>query len=230
MINYLSARYFLAFPWSIGTRNEISAQSRKLLESLTNDINVVVYYDQNNVLYDRIKGLLKDYQRINPRIKVSLVDYLVDAGEAQKTQDSYRDFMGPGMDTNLVIFSSGSGTNLVHGEELGTFQIEPGEHTGEYRKVPVYFEGEQKFTSAIFRLINPKPVRAYFLEGLDAVHRLNGTRLEDYKKFNAILQINNVEATNILTLSGTNGVPADCKLLIIAGPGILTHNEVENVQ
>jgi hypothetical protein len=232
MFNYLGARYYLALPWSIETRTELTPQTISVLKSVTNDINVVIYYDRSDRLYDYIKDLLSDYHRLNSKITVRTVDYLVDAGDAQKVKDAYSDFMGAGVDTNLVIFSSSNGTNIIHGEELGTFEIEPDASEGarRYRNRLGYFEGEEKFTSAIFRLISPKPARAYFLEGLNSVHRLNSQDLQGYQTFKSVLQINNIDVTNISTLSGTNGVPADCKLLIIAGPGVLTHSEIDNVQ
>jgi hypothetical protein len=233
MINYLGARYYLAFPWSTETRNELSPQTHNILNSLTNEINVVIYYDHNNVLCDRIKGLLDDYCRISTKIHVKKVDYLVDAGDAEKIKDSYSDFMGPGEDTNVVIFSSSFGTNVVRGEELGQFEIAPDvteDKKNQFRNRLINFDGEEKFTSAIFRLTNPKPVRAYFLEDLKADHLLNGKRPQDYQQFKTLLEINNIDVTNLPSVGGTNGIPGDCKLLVIAGPGILTHSEIDNIQ
>lgn len=231
MLNYLGARYYLRFPWSIQTRTELSSQTVNVLKSVTNDINVVIYYDKKNLLYGYIKDLLEDYRLINPKISVRTVDYLRDGADAQKIKDTYGALMDPSVNTNLLIFSSANGTNIIPGELLGHYEIEAGagEDQRDYRNKLADFFGEPYFTAAIYHLISPKPARAYFLEGLNADHRLNGQGTDDYQKFKTLLQINNIDVTNISTLRGSNGVPADCKLLIIAGPGILTHAEIANI-
>jgi len=233
MLNYLGARYYLRFPWSIQTRTELSSQTRSVLNSLTNDINVIIYYDKDDLLYGKIRDLLDDYRFINPKISVRTVDYLKDHADAEKVKDAYHDRMAADSDTNLVIFISANGTNIVSGEKLGQYEIDPVASEGperEFRNRLKFFFGEKEFTSIIFGLMSAHPVRAYFFENLKSHHRLNGETDEDYKKFKLLLQNNNIDVTNISTFPGTNGVPADCKLLIIAGPDILTHQEVDNVR
>jgi hypothetical protein len=74
-------------------------------------------------------------------------------------------------------------------------------------------------------------VRAYFLEPTATVHRLDGEDALGYQKFRSLLQNININVTSLPSLRGTNGVPADCKLLIIAAPRmILERNEVENLE
>ena len=48
MFNYLGARYFLRFNWSPKTTPKLSPRTLGLLQSITNDIKVVIYYDKNN--------------------------------------------------------------------------------------------------------------------------------------------------------------------------------------
>ena len=72
------------------------------------------------------------------------------------------------------------------------------------------------FTSMLLAVTNPKPLKAYFLQG-DGEPSLSDSSETGYLKFAAILGENYI-ATVPLQLSGDNAVPDDCNLLIIAGP------------
>ena len=52
----------------------------------------------------------------SPKISVRTVDYLKDHADAEKVKDAYRDRMAALADTNLVIFTSANGTNVVSSE------------------------------------------------------------------------------------------------------------------
>lgn len=233
MVNYLGSRYSVRFPWSVQTRQILSSQTLSVLSAVTNDINVLVYYNKSDELYDRVSHLLEEYHAVNKRIAVRTVNYLTDPAEAQKVKDAYANVMDPLVDTNVVIFSSTTGTNIVSGDKLGQHAYEPipgekGEHN--FRDKLTAFLGEREFTEHIFSLINNHPVRAYFLETANSIHRLDREDDVGYQKFKALLQNININVTTLPSLHGTNGVPADCKLLIIAVPKmILERDEVENL-
>src|SRR6266704_1348421 len=80
-----------------------------------------------------------------------------------------------------------------------------------------HFKGELLFTSAIFGVNSSRSLKAYFLQG----HGEHSPESEDgvvgYSAFAGLLKHNNIERA-MLSLVGTNEVPADCHLLIIASP------------
>ena len=63
---------------------------------------------------------------------------------------------------------------------------------------------------------SPQPLKAYFLQG-DGEPLLSDSGEHGYMKFGAMLAENYI-ATRPLQLLGSEVVPADCNLLIIAGP------------
>src|ERR1700678_1126209 len=63
MANYLGAIFSRQFFLSSQTRVKLSPHTINLLESLTNQVNVTVYYDKNDGMYSTIMTLLKEYQR-----------------------------------------------------------------------------------------------------------------------------------------------------------------------
>ena len=70
MLNYLGARHFLRFSWSAKTSLQLSPPTLSLLDTITNDVKVTIYYDKTDSLYFDIADLLNEYHLANPRISV----------------------------------------------------------------------------------------------------------------------------------------------------------------
>src|SRR5436190_8902065 len=120
---------------------------------------------------------------------------------------------------NLVIFKcEGRPPKIVPGNLLAEFELEPvpNEKEREYRRRFTWFNGEKLFTGYVLAVSSLKPYHAYYLQG-HREHPISGDQVSGYLKFAAILQQNYVQV-ELLTLAGTNTVPMDCNLLIIAGP------------
>ena len=74
------------------------------------------------------------------------------------------------------------------------------------------------FTAALLDVTSPKPLKAYFLQGHGEHQIDSGDELTGYLKFASILYDQNCIKPEPLSLLGTNAVPMDCNLLVIAGP------------
>ena len=147
---------------------------------------------------------------------VKTVDYLRDAGEAQKIKEQYK--LSSAKDKDLVIFDCGGHVKIVNGDALTQVKLEqvPNATEREFRRKPIAFNGEMLFTAMLLAVENPKPLKAYFLQG-HGEPSLSDSGETDYQKFGAVLAENYI-ATEPLQLLGDNVVPDDCNLLIIAGP------------
>jgi hypothetical protein len=216
MINYLSRDYFFRLHWSSRGKVELSPLTIKFLRSLTNQIKVTVYYDRDEPLFTTVTALLNEYRLVNPRIAIEMVDYLRDPAAAQKTKEHYK--LSAATDRNLVIFECEGRQNTVPGDALAKYVTEqvPNENRPEFRRKPTEFFGEKWFTSALLAVTNPKPLNAYALTG-HGEHGIDSTDpTYGYLKFSALLRQDwiRVEPASLL---GTN-LPADCNLLVIAGP------------
>jgi hypothetical protein len=219
MVNYLSANFFRRFYLSSQTRVELSPRTLSVLHSLTNNVAVTLYYDKSDEFYPTIIALLNEYRAANPKISVNAVDYVRDAGEAEKVKEQYKQFFSSQGDKNLVIFDAGGNrVKIVPGDGLVQTTLEqvPSEKEREFRRKPVAFRGEMTFTSMLIAVMNPRPLKAYFLQG-HGEPSLADSGEQGYLKFGAILAENYV-ATEPLQLLGDSVVPDDCNLLIIAGP------------
>ena len=219
MVNYLGARWFHRFNLNAATRQPLSPQTVGLLKSLTNQVNVTIFYDRNDPLYTTVAALLNEYRDANNHIHVATVDYLRDAGLAEKIKRDYKNLFASSTNRDMVIFDcEGRPPKKIDGRALAQYVTEqvpnPNEQF-EFRKHTL-FHGERMFTAALLAVTSNKPLRAYYLTG-HGEHALDAGDEVGYLKFASIVAQNFVQLTP-LSLLGSNAVPTNCNLLIIAGP------------
>jgi len=229
MVNYLSHDYFLRLHLSTNTKYSLFPRTTSFLHSLTNQVKVIAFYDHNSSLYSAVAELLNEYKLTNPKIAIQNVDYLRDPGAAQKVKNDYK--LGAATDKDLIIFDCEGRTKVVFGSDLANYTLEqmPNEKDRTFLRKLVSFAGEKAFTAALIAVTSPKKLKAYFLTE-HGEHRLEGTdELMGYAKFGLIVQQNYVE-TQPLSLVGSNAIPADCNLLVVAGPATpLLESELQKI-
>jgi ABC-2 type transport system permease protein len=219
MVNFISRNYFFSRAFlSQQTRAQLSPQTLGLLKSLTNDVKVTLYYDKEDPMFTAIAALVNEYRLASAKISVETVDYTRDTAAAQKIKTKYK--LDAPTDKDLVIFDCEGRVKMAYGAGLTDYTMEAvaNETEREFRKKPVAFKGEMTFSAMLLAVTSPKPLRACYLTG----HGEHGaTDAEDqtgYLKFVSVV-LQNYVRIEPLTLLGTNIIPADCNLLIIAAPG-----------
>ena len=228
-VNYLVIRHYTRFHWSRDLEAQLTKRTQTILASLTNDIKIIAYYNSKDVLFPRVKGLLDEYEIASPRIHVQFVDYMRDIGTAQQIKQQYQ--LNSVSDKNLVIFDSNGRHKTVYEGDLSeydTSKLIRGE-TNEVERT--HFKGELLFTSKIFAVANERSPVAYFLIGHGEDPPDNATDANGYGQFVALLANENNFDCRRLQLVGTNEVPADCNVLIVAGPKqALDRSELDAIQ
>jgi ABC-type uncharacterized transport system involved in gliding motility auxiliary subunit len=214
-VNYLAARHYWRFHWFDHTRQQLSPLSARVLGALTNDIKITVLFNTQEPLYPYVSALLNEYRHASPRVTVETVDYLRDPAAAQLVKAQYK--LTGLTDKDVVIFDGNGKTRLVYQNELSEYDYSE-LLAGRSKEVKrVAFKGEMFFTAAIVQITDPRQPRAYYLQGHGEHNALNDSHELGYAKFLRVLQEKNI-AVQPLSLLGTNEVPADCQLLVIAGP------------
>src|ERR1039458_10728841 len=84
MVNYLGAKFFHRFYLSSQTRVVLSSRTLAVLRSLTNHVDVTLYYDRKPDdrkpnFYPDVVTLLDEYRAANKNISMRTVDYARDA-------------------------------------------------------------------------------------------------------------------------------------------------------
>jgi hypothetical protein len=225
MVNYLGAIHFHRFYLSSQTRMALDSHTLAVLHSLTNRVEVTLYYDRQADFYPDIVALLTEYRAANRNISVDTVDYNRDVGKADIIKAKYQKYFSSPSDKDLIIFDCAGRVKVFPGAALADYKTElKGTHPSaadprkpelEFERRPVNFNGERAFTSMLLALANPQPLQAYFLQGRGEVSLTDSGKL-GYQKFASVLQENYIAVTNLWL--GSLGVPMDCNLLIIAAP------------
>jgi len=216
MVNFVGAQFFHRFYLSSQTRVQLSSRTLSVLNSMTNHVNITLYYDTSDPFYPTIVALLNEYRSASKNISVRTVDFIRDAGEAGLIKDKYK--LNSAQDKDLIIFDCDGRSKIVPGDGLvqSTLVEVSNPKEREFRKKPVSFSGEMTFTSMLLALQNPQPLKAYFLQG-DGERALDDTGNFGFSTFATTLAQSYVALTN-LQLFGDAEIPMDCNLLIIAGP------------
>jgi hypothetical protein len=215
MINYLAARHFGRVAWSSSVQTKLSPRTQQVLSLVSNDVKIILYFDQREPVYDLSWSLLKSYAFANSRISLETVDYTRNPAAAQLVKAKYQ--LGDQTDRDIVIFYCQGRKHVVHQNELSDLDTQA-LISGQGREVRrTHFKGELMFTSALFTVINPRQPKAYFLQGHGEHDVESDEGVTGFSKFGGVLRESAVQFDK-LSLEGSGEVPPDCNLLIIAGP------------
>lgn len=232
MANYLASGYYRRFRLSQAGTMELAPQTVSLLKSVTNDLDVIIFFDRKGEedLYQMVSGLLREYNFQNPKISVKSVDYTRYPGTAEIILAKYK--LGSLKDKNFVIFDSGGRSKIVYANELSEYDLNKLMAGGTNEINRIGFKGEMMFSSAIYGLAFPRASKAYFLTGHGEHDPLDTTELRGYSKFAALLRDENNIEWEKLSLQGTNEIPSECQLLIVAAPANahLLPGEIEKLE
>jgi hypothetical protein len=222
MTNYLAARHYARWSWSANAQTELSPLSRQVINSITNPVKVTIYFDKTDPLYEMSWNLLKAYHYANHRIQLEPVDYTREPGAAQLAKARYK---LSETDRDIIIFDCQGRSKVVYQGDLSDRDLQP-LLTGQSREVKrTHFKGEALFTSALFNVTNARQPKAYFLEGHGEHHPESDDGVLGYSGFAGVLRENNILVER-LRLEGPRDIPADCNLLIVAGPRTTLESEV----
>ena len=221
MANYVGFIFSRQIYLSPQTRVQLSPRTIGLLKTLTNQVDVTVYYDKNDRIYPMIMALLDQYRLFDPHMTVKAVNYL-DPGAATQIKDKYK-LMGSVK--NLVIFDSHGKVKVAPGESLAQYNPVGKTKDNKIEFAPVAFNGERMFTSMLIAVTRPKPFKAYFLQG-DDEPKLDDSGDGGYSTFANYLREDFVDIEP-LTLRGDNNIPGDADLLVIAGGRRMNFSDLE---
>ena len=193
--------------------HSLSPLTKNVLRSLTNEVRAVVLFDRQADLFEPVKNLLTEYERTSPKLKLELIDIARDPTRAEAVQQELK--MPSNSPENRVIFAANNTAKAISQSELSILDFSEFINTREARRT--HFVGEQLFTSAIAAVTQGRQTKVGFVIG-HGEHKASDTGGQwGYSKFANILQQKDLHLQEI-PLTGTNSIPADCRMLIVAGP------------
>lgn len=237
VVNYLAAGHYRRWQWAGDSMYRLSGASRAVLGGLTNEVTVTLFFDPegaNEEIYDMTAALLKEYQGACPlHLRVRKLDYSRNDAEARRLLNEHR--LSGLKEKDFVLVEARGRDEIIYARDLADYDFS-GVLSGKGYVRRSGFRGEVAITGAIYAVSYGEPQKAYFLEG-------HGER--DPGKAGAAPQNDGLGVTQLasilenelncqwgrLSLTGTNEIPADCQLLIIAGPSLapLEAGEIQKI-
>ncbi|MDB6031887.1 MAG: ABC-type uncharacterized transport system [Verrucomicrobiales bacterium] len=211
MVNYLAARHYSRFPVSDNAQNVLSPFTKNVLSSITNDVEVIVFFEKAEPLYEAIWSLLKEYKYANSHISVQAVDPEKEPAAAQLVMAKHKI-----TSRNMVIFATKDQKNTITSSELSEIDVRP-LLAGKQEVRRTAFKGEMMFTSALLNVVSQRSLKAYFVKGHGEHQPDSDDKARGYSSFANVLYENNIKYEP-LALHGPSDIPLDCNLLIIPGP------------
>ena len=113
MVNYLSYRHYARWDWSRAKYYGLSDKTIGLLGSLTNPVQVVVFFNADQEVYEDVDNLLKEYEYASKMIRVERVDPDRDLA---RTEELMRRFKVE--EPNVAVFESGGRSKYVTARDI----------------------------------------------------------------------------------------------------------------
>lgn len=205
MINYLSFRHYYRADWSAAQLYALSPKTDGLLEGLKKQVDITVFFQPGNVLYENIHNLLREYQFHSGRLNIQWVDPDRDLAQTEELALKYEV-----TEPNVVVFDCNGRSKYVRADEIAIIDASSG-----VERI-VAFKGEQAFSSAIQAVAQPTMPVVYFLTGHGESDIENFDRRTGFSGVARLIERDNI-AVRTLLLSTEQQIPADCNALIIAG-------------
>jgi ABC-type uncharacterized transport system involved in gliding motility auxiliary subunit len=211
MVNWLASRHYLSTDWTSSKMYSVSEKTLNILDSLEEEIRVIVFMTPESSLFDQVSQLLNRYSAASDKITVEYID---PDKEPLKTQQLAEQFGISLADT--VVFAYGDRTKYVTSDQMAEF-----DYAGmQYGQAPTMraFKGEEQFTSAILSLVAPGVPKVYFVTGHGEASIAGGGGATDRSLavLAETLKRENIEAEDTVLLSGE--IPEDADVLAIIGP------------
>lgn len=185
--------------WTSEKRNSLHPKTVETLKKLPFVVSAEIFDIKRNG--DKIQETLRQMSLETPNFQFRRIDLIRDPALAREK----------GVDregTLLLIRSNEAPLRITRGEMVKTLYDEAGEPRDEVL-------AEEKITSALLALSEPKAIRAYFLTG-SGEKRIDDQSDNGLSKLRTSLELSRISCASWDPSSGT--VPTDADLLVVVGP------------
>lgn len=212
MVNYLSYRHYVRMDWSRSGYYSLSDKTLGLLDSLTNEVHVVVFLTPEHDEYEDVRNLLKEYEYASNKIQVEYVDPNRDLA---RTEQLAMKFDVDLLDAGVVVFESLGRTKYVKPNDI----VEKDYSMTPYGESPTRsaFKGEQAFSSALQSISQSRKPIVYFLQGHGERNIESFDRFEGYSELAKVIRRDNIDLQTVV-LGEMSALPKDMDALVVAGP------------
>lgn len=190
LLNYFGTRYHHRIDLTKNGQFSISPQTKKILKDLKTDLKLTAFVQGGNQQSRDLKDLVSEYSYITPHLKLELLDPDREPGKIKLFFESHP--------------SASRRTNVL--------MIENGDKLTEAQGMT-----EQDLTAAILKATQTKQPLVYLLQGHGELD-VDGMQQDGMSQAKQALEKQNYQVQKLSLFETKNTIPADCDLLMVAGP------------
>jgi ABC-type uncharacterized transport system involved in gliding motility auxiliary subunit len=198
-LNYLGQRHPKRFDTTSGGQYSLAPQTIQVLEKLAGDVDIKAFYPGGDDA--RVEELLVEYKTISKRIRYKFID-------PDKQPDVAKQY---GVSSYGTAQNPFSGNTIKFGTIVVSYQNR--KEKIEKRSEEVQ---EEDLTNAIIKVGRSEAKKIYFVQG-HGEKDPSDTDQKGYSETQRAMESQGY-SVGIVNLAGEGKVPADAKVLIIAGP------------
>jgi len=215
LVNVLSSHFFRRWDISRSDRYRLSARSLALVRSLGAPVEITVFLQKSQPLYDDVRNLLEEYRYaagyVHPsRLKLEYVDPDRDLARSRELA-SRLDIRQP----DTIVFESGGRRKFVETKDLVDVEYAIKDGASVDKRVTA-FKAEEVFSSAILNVSETSVPVVYLLTGHGEHDALDYSEPLGYSSIARIIRRNNIELKPLRL--DQRGVPQDAAAVMLAGP------------
>ncbi|MSR65207.1 MAG: hypothetical protein EXS18_05435 [Verrucomicrobiae bacterium] len=223
MVNYVSIRHYKRMDWTSSGYYSVSDKTVQLLKTIKEPIQVIVFFQPSQEVYDEVKNLLREYQDKTDKLQVEYIDPNRNIARTRQLAEEFQV-----SEANVVIFARGEGANRKS-KYVTSSEIIEYDNSGAMMGRPPQkkaFKGEQAFTSAIQNVLESKQPSVYFLTGHGEGDPEGFDEQFGCSMLGSYLKRENLKVSK-LNLATSKEIPSDCDVLVVAGPTKLPVSDLE---
>jgi hypothetical protein len=211
LANYLGSVHYERRDFSRSQKFSLAGQTRAILREFKKPVEIIVV--ASPTLYSPVIPVLADLRSLLNEVLFNKrndlrVEYVDPTRNIQRAQELKSKYNLADLDSIVVLEYAGR-HRVVNIAEMGEFDLSPLAQGGA--PVLLAFRGEQVLASAMMTLLKPESETVYFLEGHGEALPGRQTR-----KFAEAISLQNA-SVKLLSLAGSDAVPADASAVVIAG-------------
>ncbi len=215
LINYASTAIHLRKHIASDSNHSLSPFTHQILNLLDSPLEIILYFNPDRDTFESLDMLTREYALADSHVRIKHVDYQSDPAAAQIVKNEYK--MAFGGEKDVVLLKYKSEYRAILDNELSVLDVNPLLQGTSKEIKRSAFKGEQAITSAILSLTLKDEKKVAFITGHQEYSIADTADNFGFSRFAQSLERNLCETGNI-SLSGTNSIPGDADLLVLANP------------
>jgi len=190
LLNWFGTRYHHRSDLTSNQQFSLSPQSKQLVKNLKNELKITAFIRNGDMQGRQLKDLMAEYGYATDKLKLELIDPDREPGKVK------------------LFFES----HPTASQRANVLMIENGSKLTEAQGVT-----EQDITAGILKATQEKQLNVYFLTGHGELD-MDGFQQEGMSQAKQSLEKQNYKVQKLSLFETKNAIPADCDVLVVAGP------------